>query len=267
MAAEYILSLADSRATLELTGGKGAALARLSQAGLPVPDGFHVTTAAYLDFVAENRLQERTLALASEAALALDDPAHYATLEAASRAIQDLFQQAAMPVAIEAAIVLAYTGLPGEVPRVAVRSSATAEDLPGLSFAGQQETYLNVHGIHPLLESVKSCWASLWTVRAISYRAQHGIRSEELSLAVVVQRLVRAGASGVMFTANPANGRRDQVMITAAWGLGEAIVGGLVTPDTLTVHKASGQVIERKTARKEVETVPAGKRHPRTTPA
>jgi pyruvate,water dikinase len=255
MAAEYILSLADPRATLALAGGKGASLARLSQAGLPVPDGFHVTTAAYLDFVAENRLQERTLALASEAALALDDPAHYAALEAASRAIQDLFQQAAMPVAIEAAIVLAYTGLPGEVPRVAVRSSATAEDLPGLSFAGQQETYLNVHGIHPLLESVKSCWASLWTARAISYRAQHGIRSEELSLAVVVQKLVRAGASGVMFTANPANGRRDQVMITTAWGLGEAIVGGLVTPDTLTVNKASGQVIERQTARKEVETV------------
>jgi len=255
MAAEYILSLADSRATLALAGGKGASLARLSQAGLPVLDGFHITTAAYLDFVAENRLQERTLALASVAALALVDPAHYATLEAAACAIQDLFQQAAMPVAIEAAIVLAYTGLPGEVPRVAVRSSATAEDLPGLSFAGQQETYLNVHGIPSVLESVKSCWASLWTARAIAYRAQHGIRPEDLSLAVVVQRLVRAGASGVMFTANPANGRRDQVMITAAWGLGEAIVGGLVTPDTLTVNKATGQVIERQTARKEVETV------------
>lgn len=250
MAAEYILSLADSRATLALAGGKGASLARLSQTGLPVPDGFHITTAAYLDFVSENLLQERILA-----ALALVDLAHYAALETASRTIQDLFQQAAMPVAIEAAIILAYTSLPGEAPLVAVRSSATAEDLPGLSFAGQQETYLNVHGIHPVLESVKSCWASLWTARAIGYRAKHGIRSEDLSLAVVVQKLVRAGASGVMFTANPANGRRDQVMITAAWGLGEAIVGGLVTPDTLTVHKATGQVIERQTARKEVETV------------
>jgi pyruvate,water dikinase len=255
MAAEYILSLADSRATLALAGGKGASLACLAQAGLPVPDGFHITTAAYLDFVAENHLQQRTLALAREAAQAPVDPAHYTALETASHAIQDLFKQAAMPVAIEAAIVLAYTGLPGEAPLVAVRSSATAEDLPGLSFAGQQETYLNVHGIHSVLESVKSCWASLWTGRAIGYRAQHGIPPEDLSLAVVVQKLVCAGASGVMFTANPANGRRDQLMITAAWGLGEAIVGGLVTPDTLTVNKATGQVIERQTAHKEVETV------------
>ena len=250
MAAEYILSLADSRATLALAGGKGASLARLSQAGLPVPDGFHVTTAAYLDFVAENHLQPDILA-----ALAPVDPAHYDTLETAAQAIQELFQQGAIPVAIATAITLAYTALPGERPRVAVRSSATAEDLPGLSFAGQQETYLNVHGIASVLESVRSCWASLWTARAIGYRAQHAILPEDISLAVVVQRLVRAEASGVMFTANPANGRRDQVMISAAWGLGEAIVGGLVTPDTLTVNKATGQVLERQTARKEVQTV------------
>lgn len=216
MTEEYTLLLADSRATLALAGGKGASLARLSQAGLPVPDGFHVTIAAYLDFVAENRLQERTLAIASVAALALVDPARYNTLEAASHTIWDLFLQAVVPVAIEEAIAQAYAGLPGEEPLVAVRSSATAEDLPGLSFAGQQETYLNIHGAVSVLESVKSCWASLWTARAIGYRAQHGIRSEDISLAVVVQALVRAEASGVMFTANPASGRRDQVMITAA---------------------------------------------------
>jgi len=250
MAAEYTLTLADSRATLALAGGKGASLARLSQAGLPVPDGFHVTTAAYLDFVAENRLQERILA-----ALTPVDPARYDMLETASHAIGDLFQQSAMPVAVEEAIARAYAGLPGEEPLVAVRSSATAEDLPGLSFAGQQETYLNVQGVASLLESVKSCWASLWTARAIGYRAQHGIQPGEISLAVVVQMLVRAEASGVMFTANPASGRRDQVMITAAWGLGEAIVGGMVTPDTLTVDKATGQIIERQIARKEVQTV------------
>jgi phosphohistidine swiveling domain-containing protein len=250
METEYILTLSDSRATLALTGGKGANLARLSRAGLPVPDGFHVTTAAYLDFVAENRLQERVLS-----ALAPVDPARYSTLEAASQAIHELFQQAAMPAVIAQAIRRAYAGLPGQEPLVAVRSSATAEDLPGLSFAGQQETYLNIHGAASVLESVKSCWASLWTARAIGYRAQHAILPEDISLAVVVQMLVRAEASGVMFTANPANGRRDQVIITAAWGLGEAIVGGLVTPDTLIVDKATGQVIERQTARKEVQTV------------
>jgi pyruvate,water dikinase len=251
----YILSLSDPRATLALAGGKGANLARLAQAGLPVPGGFHVTTTAYLDFVAENHLQERILALTSMAALAPVDPDRYDTLEAASQAIRDLFQQAVIPVAIETAITLAYADLPGERPLVAVRSSATAEDLPGLSFAGQQETYLNIRGAASVLESVKSCWASLWTARAIGYRAQHAIAPEDISLAVVVQALVCAEASGVMFTANPANGRRDQVIITAAWGLGEAIVGGLVTPDTLIVNKATGQVIERQTARKEVHTV------------
>ena len=250
MAAEYTLLLADSRATLALTGGKGASLARLSQAGLPVPDGFHITTAAYLDFVAQNRLQARILS-----ALGPVDPARYDTLETAAHTIRDLFQQAAIPAAIQQAITRAYAGLPGEAPLVAVRSSATTEDLPGLSFAGQQETYLNVHGPASVLESVKSCWASLWTAQAIGYRARHAIRPDDISLAVVVQTLVRAEASGVMFTANPANGRRHQVMITAAWGLGEAIVGGLVTPDTLTVDKATCQVVERQTARKEVATV------------
>jgi len=250
METEYILTLADPRASLALTGGKGANLARLAQAGFPVPDGFHVTTAAYLDFVAENCLQQRIFD-----ALAPVDPARYATLEAAAQAIHTLFQQAAMPAAIAEAITRAYASLPGPDPLVAVRSSATAEDLPGLSFAGQQETYLNVHGAAPVLESVKACWASLWTARAIGYRAQHAIPPDDISLAVVVQMLVCAEASGVMFTANPANGRRNQVIINAAWGLGEAIVGGLVTPDTLTVNKATGQVTERQTARKEVQTV------------
>ncbi len=250
METEYILNLADPRATLAVAGGKGASLARLSQAGLPVPDGFHVTTAAYLDFVSGNHLQERILA-----ALVGVDPAHYDTLAAAATTIRGLFQQAAIPAAIAEDISRAYASLGNGDLLVAVRSSATAEDLPGLSFAGQQETYLNVHGIEAVLESVKSCWSSLWTERAIGYRAQHGIPPDDISLAVVVQQLVRAEASGVMFTANPASGRRDQVMITAAWGLGESIVGGLVTPDTVTVDKACGRVIERQTARKEVETV------------
>ena len=251
----YILPLADPRATLEVVGGKGASLARLTAAGLPVPGGFHLTTAAYRQFVAEGDLQPRIVA-----ALAGADPAQPSTLEAASRAISALFLQAAMPPAIAEAITQAYLALnpKSEIqnyPSVAVRSSATAEDLADLSFAGQQETYLNICGPEAVLEAVKKCWASLWTARAIGYRLLHHVDQDGLSLAVVVQTLVFADAAGVLFTANPVNGQRGQAMLTATWGLGEAIVGGLVTPDTLTLDKATGHVLSRETADKQVMTV------------
>jgi len=247
---KYVLPLADSEATLETAGGKGASLARLSNAGLPVPGGFHVTTAAYKQFVAESNLQPRILA-----ALEAVDVAQPSTLEAASRAIQDLFAQAHIPAAIAGAIAQAYVDLPGDHPVVAVRSSATAEDLPDLSFAGQQETFLNIHGLEAVQEAVKRCWASLWTARAIGYRAQHSIDQSAVSLAVVVQMLVHAEAAGILFTANPVTGTRGEALISAAWGLGEAVVGGLVTPDALTVDKATGGVLARETADKQVMTV------------
>ncbi len=250
MTYEYVISLADPRATLAIAGGKGASLARLCAAGLPVPGGFHVTTAAYNQFVAENNLQPRILA-----ALQSADISQPVTLEATSRAIHDVFIQARMPPEIAEAIAQAYKDLPGDHPVVAVRSSATAEDLPGLSFAGQQETFLNIHGVEAVLDAVKRCWASLWTARAIGYRAQHNIDHNVVSLAVVVQMLVHAEAAGILFTVDPINGRRGEAMITAAWGLGEAIVGGLVTPDTLTVDKATGRVLSRETADKQVMTV------------
>lgn len=250
MTLQYVLPLADPRATLAIVGGKGASLAKLSSAGLPVPGGFHVTTAAYNQFVAENNLQSRILA-----ALEPVDASQPAALETASRTIQALFAQAQMPPAIAGAIAQVYATLPGDDPAVAVRSSATAEDLPDLSFAGQQETFLNIRGITDVLEAVKRCWASLWTARAIGYRAQHDIDQDSVSLAVVVQVLVPAEAAGILFTANPVTGQRDQAMISAAWGLGEAIVGGLVTPDTLTVDKATGRVLTRETADKQVMTV------------
>jgi len=247
---EYVIALTDPQATLAVAGGKGASLARLSNAGLPVPGGFHITTAAYRQFVTENNLQPRILA-----ALEAVDVAQPSTLETASRAIQALFSQAHVPPAITGAIAHTYVDLPGDEPAVAVRSSATAEDLPDLSFAGQQETYLNVRGAVAVLDAVKRCWASLWTARAIGYRAQHGIDQGTVSLAAVVQLLVPAEAAGVLFTANPITGARDQAMLTATWGLGEAIVGGLVTPDTLTVDKATGQVLARETGDKQVMTV------------
>jgi pyruvate,water dikinase len=138
---------------------------------------------------------------------------------------------------------------------VAVRSSATAEDLPGASFAGQQDTYLNVRGKAALLEAVKRCWASLWTARAMTYRARRGIDSSMVSLAVVVQQMVAADAAGVLFTANPMTGKRDEIVINAAWGLGEAIVAGHVTPDTLILDKATGRVNQVDIGTKDVMTV------------
>jgi phosphohistidine swiveling domain-containing protein len=249
MTTRYILSLDDTQATLAMVGGKGASLAQLVAADLPVPDGFHVTTEAYQQFVDENDLQPRIVA-----ALESADPAQPATLEATSRAIRELFSQAQIPADIAGAVAQAYAGLPGADPYVAVRSSATAEDLPEASFAGQQDTYLNVKGADGVLEAVKRCWASLWTARAIGYRARQSIDRETVKLAVVVQLLVPAEAAGILFTANPVTGARDQAMISAAWGLGEAVVGGLVTPDSITVSKATSDVLARETADKQVMT-------------
>jgi pyruvate,water dikinase len=252
MSPQITLALADPQAALETVGGKGASLARLARAGLPVPDGFHITTAAYRDFVAANGLGPRI-----GEGLEHVDAALPATLEAASNAIQRLFAQAVMPPDIPAAIAAAYATLSDGCAVVAVRSSATAEDLPDLSFAGQQETFLNVRGLPDLLSKVQACWASLWTARAIGYRTQHHIDHRAVSLAVVVQALVPAEAAGVLFTAHPVTGARDQAMLTATWGLGEALVGGLVTPDTLTVEKATGRILTRETADKQVMTVRA----------
>ncbi len=263
---EYVLPLADRRATLETVGGKGASLARLVASGLPVPDGFHVTTASYRSFVAANDLQPGILA-----ALEQVDLSEPTTLEAASTAIGTLFAAGQMPPDVAGAIALAYAALAGRDPAVAVRpqngslmqaaeslavrSSATAEDLPEASFAGQHDTFLNVDGYAEVLAAVKRCWASLWTARAIGYRMRQRIEPGGLNLAVVVQTLVPAEAAGILFTANPVNGRRDQALISASWGLGDAVVGGLVTPDALTVAKDSGVVVERQTAEKQMMTV------------
>jgi pyruvate,water dikinase len=251
-----ILPLSDLEATLETVGGKGMSLAKLTRAGLPVPSGFHITTEAYRHFVSENGLQPRILKALKE--VEASDPA---ALEPVACQIGEFFAKGLIPTEIAQAISKAYAELCKNQPvmenkkAVAVRSSATAEDLPGASFAGQQETYLNVRGELAVLEAVKKCWASLWTVRAMAYRARQNITPNDVALAVVVQELVFAEAAGVLFTANPVNGRRDELMITAAWGLGEAIVSGAVTPDTITVNKSTGRPVRRETAEKLVMTV------------
>jgi rifampicin phosphotransferase len=241
-----ILNLDSPQATLKQVGGKGASLARMAAAGLPVPVGFHVTTDAYRRFLEENHLGEGILA---EVAGVNEQN----TPDEASARIQSLIEACTMPGEIAAAIRQRYEELGAEVP-VAVRSSATAEDLPDMSFAGQLETYLNVCGGNAVIDAVKRCWASLWTGRAIDYRQRQGIRSEDIGIAVVVQQLVPAQAAGVAFTVNPVTGSREELVINAAWGLGEAVVSGRVTPDTIVIDKRSGAIASQQIADKEVMT-------------
>jgi hypothetical protein len=235
----YVLALDEAGADLATVGGKGASLATLRRAGLPVPSGFHVTTAAYRRFVAHHDLQDRIVSAAATAA--------------GSTEISALFAGHEVPDEIAAPIRAAYTAL-GE-PAVAVRSSATAEDLPGASFAGQQDTFLDVRGADAVVDAVRRCWASLWTARAIEYRRREGIDPADVALAVVVQELVDADAAGVLFTADPVTGATDRMVVNATWGLGESLVGGQVTPDELVLDAATGAVRARRTGDKEVMTV------------
>jgi pyruvate,water dikinase len=217
---------------------------------MPVPGGFHVTTAAYERFVAENDLTSDI-----RAALEKADASKPDTLTRVSENIGDLFLRTDLPKEVFVAISEAYAGLDQDDPAVAVRSSATTEDLPSASFAGQQASSLNVRGEDELLEAVRCCWASLWSARSIAYRQRQGFDHDRAAIAVVVQRLIPSEVSGILFTANPVSGARDEVVINAAWGLGEAVVGGLTTPDSFTLDRTTLTVRERKTGRQEVETV------------
>jgi phosphohistidine swiveling domain-containing protein len=245
MSPKPVFPLDAQELTLDVAGGKGANLARLARASFPVPGGFVVTTGAYRAYVAANDL-DRFLRAEIEA-LADDDPA---TLEAASLAIRAQFSAGSLPAELAAALSAAYSEL-GRPP-VAVRSSATAEDLPEMSFAGQQDTFLNVIGDEALLEAVVDCWSSLWTARAIGYRARNGLSQEDLALAVVVQAMVQSEASGVLFTADPLSGKRTEMAIEATLGLGEALVSGQVDPDHYVVEAASGRVLSKTLGAKAV---------------
>ncbi|HUS15316.1 MAG TPA: PEP/pyruvate-binding domain-containing protein, partial [Chloroflexia bacterium] len=235
---DIILQFDDPAADLAAVGGKGANLARLARAGFPVPPGFLVGTAGYRAFVEANDLQAAILTIAR--AVPAGDPA---ALEVASAAIRDRFAAGTMPPAVAAALAAGYAELGS--PPVAVRSSATAEDLPDMSFAGQQDTYLNIVGPATLQDAVVRCWASLWTARALGYRARNGIAPEDVALAVVVQEMVPSEASGVLFTANPLTGLRDEVVIDATLGLGEALVSGLVEPDHYVVDATATRILHK----------------------
>ena len=241
----WILPLDAQGVSLDAAGGKGANLARLAIAGFPVPPGFVLLTAAYRAFVAHNELGPFLQSTLEH--LDAQDPA---ALEAASAVIRERFAASGLPPQLRGALREAYGTL--GAPPVAVRSSATAEDLPELSFAGQQDTYLNVSGEDALLSAVVACWGSLWTARAIGYRARSGIAHKELALAVVVQEMVPAEAAGVLFTADPLSGKRTEMVVEATLGLGEALVSGQVEPDRFRIDAASERVLERSLGAKAV---------------
>lgn len=235
---------------IPLVGGKGANLGEMTRAGLPVPPGFCVTADAYRRFTAS--AQTTITQILNETRM--DDPDD---VETKSAQLREFLIAQPIPPDIADEILQAYAQLAhalhsaaGTLP-VAVRSSATAEDLPDASFAGQQDTYLNIRGDAQLLEYVKRCWASLWTGRAVTYRQKQGYAHDKVALAVVVQAMIESEVAGILFTANPINFNRGEMVLNASWGLGEAIVSGLVTPDTWITDK-DGRILEREIATKEL---------------
>jgi len=230
----------------DLVGGKAAGLGENIKAGIPVPPGFVVTSEAYRCFIQETELNQRIQTILKEE-IKSGQPEEY---ERASARIRSLIMRSAVPPSIVAAVKQAYRKLGKTIgienPRVAVRSSATVEDLPEASFAGQQDTYLNIQGEDEVMEHVKMAWASLWTARALSYRDSLNIEHESALMAVVVQKMVNSRTSGVMFTIHPVSGDPTQIVIESTWGLGEYIVGGKVTPDEFTLYKESLEITEER---------------------
>lgn len=245
-----VRSLNSAEATLDSCGGKGLNLARLVRAGFAVPPGFVLVTDAYRRFVAVHGLGALI-----EAACEGLDPSDAVALETASKAIREAFATGGVPEDIQDAVRAAWQSTFAADAAVAVRSSATAEDLPDLSFAGQQDTFLNIVGVEAALAAVVGCWSSLWTARAIGYRIRNDVPPDDVALAVVVQLLVPADVSGVLFTANPLTGARHEVVIDATFGLGEALVSGQVEPDQIVVDTATCG-ITRTVGAKAVTTVP-----------
>ena len=253
MTATHTLPIDARNVTLEVVGGKGRSLAKMAAAGMAVPSGFQLTTSAYRAFVADNNLQTKILELAEPE---LNNGT--VSFEPASKRIQQLFSGIDLSRAVVDEVLDAYAALDVDDPAVAVRSSANAEDLPGMSFAGQQDTYLNVCGKDALLMAVRNCWSSLWTPRAISYRHQMGIEQDAVAMAVVVQLMVSSDVSGILFTANPTTGERSEMIVNASFGLGEAVVGGQVTPDTYIVDREALTVKESMIGAKEQKVVSDG---------
>ena len=241
---------------IPIVGGKNANLGEMIQATIPVPPGFAITAQAYKKFINETHIDQEIYRIITETITDADDPKLY---EKASKKIRKLIEATEVSEEITDAIRNAYKELTKRVQSsnvpVAVRSSATAEDLPDASFAGQQETFLNAEGADEVIENTIKCWSSLFTPRAIFYRTTKGFKHEEVLISVGVQKMVDARSAGVMFTINPVTGNSNQIVIEGTWGLGEAVVSGAETPDYFVVDKDSLEIVERKIATKTVEYV------------
>jgi pyruvate,water dikinase len=236
-------------ANASVVGGKGINLAALSRATFQVPPGYIITTHAYGEFIAANGLSPKIAGLLESIDLSDADQ-----LEEVTSNIRELVTLSAMPPNIADDILKAYTSL-GDATFVAVRSSGTAEDLAGASFAGQHDTYLDIRGNEALFDAVKRCWASLWTARAVAYRQRSGFAHASVGIAVVIQTMIESEVAGVMFTVNPMTGAVDEFVVNASWGLGEAIVAGVVNPDLFVLNRDDGSLRRETVGSKTIKIV------------
>ena len=230
-------------------GGKCASLGEMTQAGVAVPTGFAVTTDAYQAMLDHHGLSDEI-----ERHLEGVDPDDIDAVDRAAQAIRIRIRSHHLPDDVETAIRQAYAEMGDDMP-VAVRSSATAEDLPDASFAGQQDTYLWVKGADDVVNHVRDCWASLYTTRAVAYREKNKIDHVGVLMSVGVQKMVNAKSAGVAMTLDPGNGDRTRIVIDASWGLGEMVVSGVVTPDNFVVEKVLEEILDRTISDKHVELV------------
>jgi pyruvate, water dikinase len=237
-----------SRHDVLVAGGKGANLGDMAQAGLPIPPGFVICAPAYRYQVSVSGLDEQIRVMTTGI-----DYGDCDCLMGVEQKLRELFEHVPTPEALGNEIVHYYHKLCGDCPApVAVRSSATAEDLVGASFAGQQETFLNVCGEDALLVAVRRCWSSLYTSQAMFYRCQNGFDQSTVSMAVVVQRMVESEKSGVIFTVDPVTCNHYNMMIEAVWGLGEGIVSGTITPDHYTTDRETFEIVDEFVPEKQI---------------
>jgi len=253
---KYCLNFSEiGKKDIPIAGGKGANLGEMYNAGFPVPPGFVVSSKAYFDFLDKSSLREKIKTETKNLNIQNTD-----SLEKSAKNIQVAIMEAKIPKEIETQIKDSYIKLSGNKDRfVAVRSSATAEDLPDASFAGQQESYLNVLGWKAVVSKVQHCWASLFSARAIFYRQEQGFDHFKVGIAVPVQAMVESDVSGIMFSVNPITNNKSQISIEAAFGLGQPVVSGEVTPDQYLISKYDFKILEKNIASQTWKLTKSGK--------
>jgi pyruvate,water dikinase len=250
----YVKKFEDlGKGDIDVAGGKGANLGELTQSGIPVPPGFVITAKSYQKFMDETGITDKIMDLLKSV-----NVNNSRELDEVADKVKSIITSTEIPQELNTSIIEAYNALSGKIgveeADVAVRSSATAEDLPEASFAGQQDTYLHIKGIDFVLKYVRKCWASLFEARAIFYREENNFEHSKVYIAVVIQKMVNSDKAGVMFTVNPSTGE-DVALIEGSWGLGEAVVSGVVTPDTYYVDKKSNEILSVTVADKKTRFI------------